>query len=126
MWFGDTLLTLDTPFYMGDVTYEFNDFLLNIKVKHLRLEKRFNFYSLAGAGVSYRKEATHWSIGIYGRKIYYSKSLYILISAGLGIEYGLGRNIDIFLEGGYNYCFWRLKEKNTGVIPVKMGLAWKL
>jgi hypothetical protein len=86
---------------------------------------RLNFYSIAGAGVSYRREASDWSIGIHGRHIYYYESIFWLISCGLGLEYDVNRNMDIFLEGSYNYCFLNIREKNTGVIPVKVGFAWK-
>jgi hypothetical protein len=127
MWWGDSPIPvkLEEPFYMGDMTYEFYDFLLNVKLKHKKLTDRLNFYSVAGAGLSYRIEASGWSIGINGRQLYYSKSLFCLVSAGLGLEFDLNRNIDIFLEGSYNYCFLSYKEKNTGVIPVKIGFAWK-
>lgn len=127
LYWGDSPIPvkLEEPFYMGDLTYEFYDFLLEVKLKHKPLTNRLNFYSIAGAGVSYRREASEWSVGIYGRKIYYAESIFWLVSAGLGLEYDVNRNIDIFLEASYNYCFLKMRDKNTGVFPVKIGLAWK-
>jgi len=118
---------LEEPYYQGDRTDEFYDLLLDVKLKHKKLTNRLNFYSVAGLGATYRREATGWGIGIYGRKIYYSESILWLVSAGLGIEYDVNRNMDIFLEGSYNYSFFNNGEVNINarVIPVKIGFAWK-
>ena len=125
MWWGDSPIPikLETPFYMGDFTDEFYDFILNVKLKHKKLTNRLNFYSIAGAGATYRRDAVAWSIGIYGRQIYYAKSILWLVSAGLGLEYDVNRNIDIFIEGNFSYSFFR--QQNAKVIPVKIGFAWK-
>ena len=129
MYIGDSPIPvkLEEPFYMGDRTDEFYDFLLNVKLKHKKLTNRLNFYSVAGLGATYRREAAGWSIGIYGRQAYYTESILWLVSAGLGLEYDLNRNIDIFLEGNFNYCFFNNEEVNINVriIPVKIGFAWK-
>ena len=125
LYIGDSPIPvrLKEPSYQGDRTDEFYDLLLNVKLKHKKLTNRLNFYSVAGFGATYRREASEWSIGIHGRKIYYAESLLWLVSAGLGLEYELNRNIDIFLEGSYNYSFF--KTINARIIPVKFGVAWK-
>ena len=114
---------LEEPFYRGDRTDEFYDLLLNVKLKHKKLTNRLNFYSLAGLGATYRREAVGWSVGIHDSQTYYAESILWLVSAGLGLEYDLNRNIDIFLEGSYNYSFF--KTINARIIPVKVGFAWK-
>ncbi len=130
LWWGDSPIPvrLEKPFYQGDRTDEFYDLLLYVKLKHKKLTNRLNFYSVAGFGATYRREAVGWSISIYhGRKIEYAESLLWLVSAGLGIEYEVNRNMDIFLEGSYNYSFFNngVVNINARVIPVKMGFAWK-
>jgi hypothetical protein len=125
MWIGDSPypVKLEEPFYRGDLTDEFYDLLLDVKLKHKKLTNRLNFYSVAGLGATYRKEVVGWGIGIYGRQIYYAESILWLVSAGLGLEYDVNRNIDIFIEGSFNYSFFR--EFSAKVIPVKIGFAWK-
>jgi hypothetical protein len=125
MWWGDSPIPvkLEEPLYRGDLTDEFYDLLLDVKLKHKKLTNRLNFYSVAGLGATYRKEVVGWGIGIYGRQIYYAESILWLISAGLGLEYDVNRNIDVFIEGNINYSFFR--EHNAKVIPVKIGFAWK-
>jgi len=114
----------NTPFYRGDFTDEFYDLLLDVKLKHKKLTNRLNFYSVAGLGATYRRDAVGWSISIYhGRQIEYAESILWLVSAGLGLEYDVNRNIDIFLEGSYSYSFF--KTINARIIPVKVGFAWK-
>jgi hypothetical protein len=130
MWWGDSPIPVrrNTPFYMGDFTDEFYDLLLDVKLKHKKLTNRLNFYSVAGLGATYRRDAVGWSISSYhGRQIEYAESILWLVSAGLGIEYDVNRNMDIFLEGSYNYSFFNNGEVNINarVIPVKVGFAWK-
>lgn len=127
MYIGDSPIPvkLEEPFYRGDRTDEFYELLLDVKLKHKKLTNRLNFYSVAGAGATYRREAVGWGIGIHGRKSFYAESVLWLVSAGLGIEYDVNRNIDIFLEASYNFCFFNFRDKNTSVIPVKLGFAWK-
>jgi hypothetical protein len=75
------------------------------------------------SGSIYLSAIVGWGIGIYGRQIYYAESILWLVSAGLGLEYDVNRNIDIFIEGSFNYSFFR--EFSAKVIPVKIGFAWK-
>jgi len=78
--------------------------------------------------LTYRREAVGWSISTYhGSQVEYAESILWLVSAGLGIEYDVNRNMDIFLEGSYNYSFFNNGEVNINarVIPVKVGFAWK-
>jgi hypothetical protein len=121
-------IRLEEPYYQGDRTDEFYDLLLDVKLKHKKLTNRLNFYSVAGLGATYRREAVGWSISTYhGSQVEYAESILWLVSAGLGIEYDVNRNMDIFLEGSYNYSFFNNGEVNINarVIPVKVGFAWK-
>jgi hypothetical protein len=130
LWIGDSPIPvrLEEPFYMGDFTDEFYNLLLDFKLKHKKLTNRLNFYSVAGLGATYFREAVGWSISTYhGMQVEYAVSILWLVSAGLGIEYEVNRNMDIFLEGSYNYSFFNNGEVNINarVIPVKVGFAWK-
>ena len=118
---GLTHVKLKNPYYIGDVVYEFNDLIAEFKIK--LSQKRFVPYFLFGGGASYRRNANTWSIGIYGRKVYFSESIFYLVTTGLGFEYRINKKIDIFLEAGYNYCFFKNKHHNTGVTPLKVGIA---
>jgi len=121
---GQTYVKLRSPFYMGDFVYEFNDLILDLKIKPL--QKRFSPYFIFGGGASYRRNAKTWSLGIEGRKVYFADSIYYLVTTGLGVEYQVNKKIDMFLEVGYNYCFFTNKKYNTGVTPLKIGIAWGL
>lgn len=122
---GQTYVKLETPFYMGDFVYEFNDLILNLKIKPL--QKRFSPYFILGGGASYRRNAKTWVIKKdEGRKVYFSDSIFYLVTTGLGVEYRINKRIDMFLEVSYNYCFFKNKLHNTGVTPLKVGIAWGL
>ncbi|MCX6582822.1 MAG: hypothetical protein NT166_21815 [Candidatus Aminicenantes bacterium] len=121
---GQTYIKLETPFYMGDFVYEFNDLILDLKIKPL--QKRFSPYFIFGGGVSYRRNAITWAIKDEGRKVYFTDSVYYLVTTGLGLEYQLNKKIDMFLEVAYNYCFFTKKKYNTGVTPLRIGIAWGL
>lgn len=121
---GQTHVKLDSPFYMGDLVYDFNDLILSLKIKPL--QTRISPYFTLGGGASYRRQADSWYIGVGGRKVYFSESIYYLVTTGLGVEYRINKKIDMFLEVGYNYCFFKKQKYNTGVTPLKVGIAWAL
>lgn len=121
---GQTYVKLNTPFYMGDFVYDFNDLNLNLKIK--LLQTRISPYFTLGGGASYRRQANTWYIGEGGRKVYFSESIYYLVTTGLGVEYRLNKKIDLYVEVAYNYCFFTDKKYNTGVTPLKVGIAWGL
>ncbi|MCX6584933.1 MAG: outer membrane beta-barrel protein [Candidatus Aminicenantes bacterium] len=118
---GDkSFITAPLSAELGDVKSDFNDLVLNLKIKPFYTIKRLSPYFLAGAGVTFIKVASYL-IGNKGNDWYKSHSTRFLINAGFGLEYRISKDIDIFLEACYNYCF--LTHQHMNIIPLKLGVA---
>jgi hypothetical protein len=108
-----------------EVDYDRNDLLLELKWSPFPIKARFSPYIIAGAGATFRRIETYqydyYEISML--RWYKSNSVFYLAVVGLGIEYRIDDKVGIFLEACYNYSFLDQKNKNRGVIPLKLGIS---
>jgi hypothetical protein len=123
IYIGDSETPVPLPgkgLYCGNHFYSFYDFFSSLKFKpwHRRLAP----YMVAGFGATYRRHVVGGYVGLDGERLYVGKSIFYIATGGFGVEYKLKRNIGIFLEATYIYSFWKIREKNRGNIPLKIGI----
>jgi hypothetical protein len=120
--YGITFTKVPFPPNFIEVDYDRNDLLLELKLKPFQPQKRLSPYIIAGGGITYRRIEAYQA-GFKSTSWYRSNAIHYLITAGIGFDYRIDNKIDIFMETCYNFSFYDHKQKNRGVIPLKLGIA---
>jgi hypothetical protein len=125
IYFGDIRIELPGKgFYQRDHFFASYNFF--VELKYALNSHRFSPYIITGAGTSVRRRVAGGYTGIEGEVLYIGTSVFFIIEGGIGLDYHFDEGTSIFLEVSTNYSFSSVSNKNTGAVPIKLGIIHHL
>ena len=123
---GDSLFELPGKgSYCGNVYFAVNDIWIDLKYKFVSTDI-IKIYVSGGGGLCYIRDGSYWETGIGYDRIYAVSSLQPLFSGGFGIETKIIKGIHFFVEINYRHNFFKDSERESGSIPLRIGISSSL